>query len=238
MLYNVCMKVVESMVPKHTQVYTAILEDIKSGNYKGGDLIPSEKILCEKYGVSRITIRKAVSDLQNYGYLVKKPGKGTFVTYIKIIEKPNISSSFSKSCRELGLVPKTIVISKKKNYRKEIEKDKKIKIERLRFVNDIPSIYEIDYFSENFDFILESDIENQPIMDVIRKKTGLVAYEFIDSFEIKISDEKLSKYLIVNEGSPLLKIKQEVLTEEGELIYYNEQYIVSEIYQYVVRHGR
>lgn len=232
------MKVVDSMVPKHSQVYTAILEDIKSGNYKGGDIIPSEKILCEKYGVSRITVRKAVSDLQKYGYLVKKPGKGTFVTYIKIIEKPNISSSFSKSCLALGLNPKTLVISKRKNYKKSLESNRVIKVERLRFVNDIPSIYEVDYFSEQFDFILESDIENYPIMDVIRKKTGLVAFEFIDSFEIKISDEKLSKYLVINEGSPLLKIKQEVLTENGELIYYNEQYIVSEIYQYVVRHGR
>ena len=65
--------------PMYAQLNQRILNDIKSGQYRHGDLIPSERDLCLKYAVSRQTIRNALTKLVADGWLAPQPGKGTFV---------------------------------------------------------------------------------------------------------------------------------------------------------------
>ena len=65
--------------PMHARVRQAIADQITAGQYKPGDLIPSEHELCEKFGVSRIVIRQALGALTNEGLVERFPGRGTFV---------------------------------------------------------------------------------------------------------------------------------------------------------------
>lgn len=60
-------------------VENKIADQISSGEYVSGARIPSERELCEIYSVSRTTIRKAIDELVINNYLVKHPGKGTYV---------------------------------------------------------------------------------------------------------------------------------------------------------------
>ncbi len=68
-----------SAMPLYQQLKKVLEEQIKSGQLKLGDMIPSEKSLCELYGISQITARKAIFELVNMGFLYRVPGKGTFV---------------------------------------------------------------------------------------------------------------------------------------------------------------
>lgn len=65
--------------PLFAQVRDDLRSHILDGSYAPGDAIPPEPELCEHYGVSRITLRRSVSDLVSEGLLDKLPGKGTFV---------------------------------------------------------------------------------------------------------------------------------------------------------------
>ena len=65
--------------PLFKVVRDALRTAIDTGQYGDGDLIPPEPALCEQYGVSRITVRRAVAELAAEGLLEKVPGKGTFV---------------------------------------------------------------------------------------------------------------------------------------------------------------
>ncbi|MGG0824512.1 GntR family transcriptional regulator [Paenibacillus turicensis] len=65
--------------PMYEQIFDALREDIISLKYKSGERIPSEKELCEQYNVSRITSKKALELLTTEGYIIRKPGKGSFV---------------------------------------------------------------------------------------------------------------------------------------------------------------
>lgn len=63
----------------HRQLFMVLRDQITRGLYQAGDLIPKEDDLCARFGVSRITVRRAVTDLEQLGLVEKRPGRGTFV---------------------------------------------------------------------------------------------------------------------------------------------------------------
>src|SRR2546429_4331591 len=64
---------------KHRQVYSSLSRDIHSGRWKLGERLPSEAQLVLRFGVSRITIGRAVRDLQAAGLVERRGGSRTFV---------------------------------------------------------------------------------------------------------------------------------------------------------------
>lgn len=74
------MKVLDEPLPKHRQVYQALSRDIQSGRLKRGDRLPSEAELGKTFGASRITVGRAVRDLQLQGLVERRAGSGTYVT--------------------------------------------------------------------------------------------------------------------------------------------------------------
>jgi GntR family transcriptional regulator, arabinose operon transcriptional repressor len=70
---------VEHSIPKYEQVYQALLREIQSGHWKNGDRFPSEAELVRRFGASRITVGRAVRDLQRAGFVERRAGSGTYV---------------------------------------------------------------------------------------------------------------------------------------------------------------
>ncbi|WP_201449771.1 GntR family transcriptional regulator [Bradyrhizobium sp. Ai1a-2] len=64
----------------HRQLFVILRDQILRGVYSPGQSIPNEEALCARFGVSRITVRRAVADLETSGLLVKRHGRGTFVS--------------------------------------------------------------------------------------------------------------------------------------------------------------
>lgn len=65
--------------PLYQQIRALITRSLESGEWKPGDIIPSESDLAERFGVSQGTVRKAIDELANENLLVRRQGKGTFV---------------------------------------------------------------------------------------------------------------------------------------------------------------
>lgn len=70
----------------HQQFYNIILGKIKSGEWKNGEKIPAERTLCDKYNISRTTVREALRHLEMEGYVIRRQGSGSYVS-IKPIQK-------------------------------------------------------------------------------------------------------------------------------------------------------
>ena len=62
-------------IPLYLQLKNTIKGLIESGEIQKGEKIPSEHELCKKYDVSRITVRNALAELEDEGYLIKKIGR-------------------------------------------------------------------------------------------------------------------------------------------------------------------
>lgn len=69
----------QSVIPLYHQLKEILKDKIERGEFSEGDLIPSEREICETYKVSRITARQAILDLVNDGLLYREGGRGTFV---------------------------------------------------------------------------------------------------------------------------------------------------------------
>lgn len=106
----------KAAIPLYQQVIDIIKNEISSGAYKAGARIPNEFELAESYKVGRVTVRRAIEELVQQGYLTKRQGKGTFVNAPKLkrkIRQKDDVQSFSDACRVNGMEPGACVISRK-----------------------------------------------------------------------------------------------------------------------------
>lgn len=159
-------------IPLYFQLKSIILNDIKDNVYTIGDAIPTENELVEYYHISRSTVRQAISELVQEGWLTRKASKGTFVT------KPEQKSSFIRSFEpfyqqitRLGKTPRTELIdlnvitptseiAEKLNLTAD---QKVISMFRRRFADDIPMVtfqnfipYDLCSFILSYDFKIHS----------------------------------------------------------------------------------
>ena len=94
-----------SPVPLYYQVKQSLLEKLENGIWKPGDLVPSEQELQETYGVSRITVRQALSELTHEGRFNRHRGQGTFVASKPLVHNPSKRISITELMREQGIEP-------------------------------------------------------------------------------------------------------------------------------------
>lgn len=93
-------------IPLYFQLKGIILSDIQDNSFSVGDAIPTENELVEYYHISRSTVRQAISELVQEGWLTRKASKGTFLT--KPEQNPVISalsSLFTNKFQGWGKLP-------------------------------------------------------------------------------------------------------------------------------------
>ena len=96
------MMIMDSSKPLYLQVKADIKNRILSKQYMPGDKLPTENELSDQYNVSKITIRKAIQNLSDEGYVNKVQGKGTFINFKKDKLYLNKTSGFKESLSSLG----------------------------------------------------------------------------------------------------------------------------------------
>ena len=83
---------------------------ICEGEFAGDTALPTERALAEKYGVSRLTVRKALSDLEREGLLVRRRGAGTFIAPRPTT--PTSMFSFTENIMKNGQEPRSVWLTK------------------------------------------------------------------------------------------------------------------------------
>lgn len=91
-----------SPLPLYEQVRQDLLDRLQAGEWSPGDALPPEMDLTESYGVSRVTIRRAISELARAGYLFRRSGKGTFVRERMQYYIPNGMLGFPEHASQMG----------------------------------------------------------------------------------------------------------------------------------------
>jgi GntR family transcriptional regulator len=97
-------------LPLYQQLKTAILREIQDGRWRPGDRLPTEDALITRFHVSKITVRQALRELAEMGYIRREQGRGTFVLHPPLEEGPRELTSFTGEMRGHGRVASSRVI--------------------------------------------------------------------------------------------------------------------------------
>lgn len=201
-------------VPLYFQLKEIILDEIRSGNYKSGSLIPTEKELSEWFEISRTTIRQAITELVKEGWLYREKSKGTYVSYPKLgqdfISKVE---PFDDQILRLGKKPSTEVLAcNVKKANKEVAKQLKIAdgarvifLKRRRFADGDPLVTLETYLPyETCSFLMSCDFTKESLYKALANEGDEYKISKIRRIvEVTEADEKDMKYMNMKKGKPI-----------------------------------
>jgi DNA-binding GntR family transcriptional regulator len=224
-----------SNVPLYSQLKNLIIEKIECGEYAEESRIPSEQELCEHYDISRPTVRQAITELTNNGYLYKEKGKGTFVSMSKTKVDIKNYTGFTDSIldsQDPGLRNIISIRTIKGGELKCLEAifgnsggyGPQSDFAEIRYVTlqktDVLSL-SISYIPMSlFPGIIEDIRAKKPSYDIMRGKYPLLPVRTKSSLEIIYTGHDDAQYLQVQSGQPLLKIENVLLSKSGQVVEY------------------
>ncbi|KZE64685.1 phosphonate metabolism transcriptional regulator PhnF [Fictibacillus phosphorivorans] len=212
----------KSPMPLYFQIEEAIKQKIEKGEWITGTMISSEREFAENYEVSRMTVRQAINNLVNDGYLTRQKGKGTFVSAKKIEQKLLGLTSFTEDMRSRGYRPasklisfQTISANQRLAKALEIPENQKIyEIKRVRLANDIPMAFETTFVPAQLLYLQESHIKEGSLYSEVENAGFKIDYA-TQSLEASIARDAESEILEITKGAPVLLIERQTFLTNG-----------------------
>lgn len=218
-----------SPLPLHHQLKQRLLEKIESGEWKPDDLIPSEQELQDQFGLSRTTVRQALSDLVHEGLLVRERGRGTFVTPPKMTHSPDARKGLTDFMLEQGITPgwkvleKGVVTASKEtavNLNLPL-KSRVYRLRRLRLAEEKPIGIHTAFLPEAIAAqINEADLLVGGSLHYISHIPQMMTSRASRIIEAVPASEPDVSLLHITPGSPILQITRVVRSSGGEPLEY------------------
>lgn len=233
--------------PLYLQLKNSIKGYIDSGVIQSNEKLPSEAQLCEKYKVSRITVRNALAELEEEGYLIKKQGKGAYATKPRLFRPLEDTIGFSASCKAAGKECTSIVLKKElhplDDRMKEIlqleEDDQVVYIQRLRYADGEPLMLENNYYSyKKFGFLMEEALGGS-LYELLKRKVDVDCDRSLKTIiTVTSANYEQAKLLQISIGAPLFVMDTVGGDTNNQPVHYGLQYIVGEKYSFVSKNTK
>ena len=214
-----------SDIPLYTQLTGIVKNAITSGALRVGDLLPSEAELCDRFEISRNTVRQAIGALEEAGFVVRKRGKGTFVTDPGTRRK-GVQYSFTTEIMSMGKHPSSTLVSfdvtdPAAKIRRLMALDDGVKVycfTRVRNVDSEPLILETSYYPQHIYPNLTREMLETHSFYSLLYHVGVVPFAAEDSYEAVTLGEYEAKLLGCVPGAAAFH-HQRLTTMENGLVY-------------------
>lgn len=228
---------------KSGPLYFRIKEDIKEriakNEFSKGQVMPTEKELCEEYHVCRVTIRRALDELITEGVLERGFGKSATVKCELVPRSINSLSGLYEEMEKAGIKCSSFILSSvvvpapaetvvAMGLR---EGDSVLKIERLRYANGVPLCYQKLFL--NYQVCKDLQLQNGEISlyTTLEEKCGITMSLAEQTIQAVTADYRISALLELPEQTCMLLVKRTAYDENSTCVEYSDTYYVSSRYK-------
>ena len=241
-----------SFIPLHRQLRDHLVAEIRSGRYRPGERILSERQLCVQYGVSRTTVREAINDLVRTGHLVRVPAKGTFVAAEKIEQDLARVTRFWETVAASGRMPAIRILSiirgpGSESARRGLElnvEDEIIRVDVLGLADGDPLVlYRVHlpgaWGTTAVQELREAEGAGEARFDLIlrhlQRVYGLAPAWAVQQYEAATADPATAAVLGIEIGGAVFASTRVVYTAEGIPLEYDEVVYRGDRYRFTIR---
>jgi len=232
-----------SPIPLYQQVHMNLLNLLQSGKLQPGDMLPTEKKLCDAYQIGRQTLREAVTRLVNQNLLERTQGRGTIVLPGQNRLTFFLDRSFAQQMIEMGLTPRSEVLRINRQF---IDKtspsslqrkmgSNSLELIRLRFGDDIA--IGVQYTTIIIDVCPElgdEDFEKESLYSLLLTKYQLPITSIDQTVRATLSDKWHRSLLKISENAPLLVVYTTAYLDNGEPIEASTSYYKADKYEFSI----
>ncbi len=218
----------DSAAPLYSQLMRRIRADIAAGVYPPDTRIPTENALCAEYGVSRVTVRRALAELAREGLLEPHQGKGTYVTVPRVSRDLRSVNSFSDSCRRSGAAVSTSVLRAGWTEADGMDRGvgltgRAVEIVRLRCMDGVPVMEEDNHFPPAYGWLLDEDLTGS--LYALLRGRGIEPSQAAHEISLCRADAEEAERLAVAERDALMRLDEVIYDQDGNLLHTSRQKI-------------
>jgi len=201
-------------MPYYYQLKEELLSKLRTGDLKMGDQIPTEMDLVKQYGVSRPTVRRAIAELVQEGYLERTRGRGTFVAQPAVISDARVVTTFASEVAKSGRrhrirLLKTATVMAVGALATDLriaEGDGVFEITRLRTGDDEPLVLEISQVPVVLcpQLLDEVDLEHEGLYAALERLSRIHIARAEQQFQAISAGDELAKILAIRPGAPVM----------------------------------
>jgi GntR family transcriptional regulator len=230
-----------SPIPLYHQLSQSLLAQITNGEFEPGDALPPERELTQAFDVSRITVRRAIDELENEGYVRRVQGKGTFVAPPRIQRGILKLTSFSEDIAALGMRPGSKLLTlRQEPAQTRVARELRLSegatvwfVERLRFADADVVGLNLSYLALPDSVTLSRDeLEKEVSLWKVLADKGIVLKESDKVIGAIAAEDWHAELLEVRERTPLLQVEGVAYSEAGEPIEFHQIITRADRYKY------
>ncbi len=230
----------ESAVPLHIQLADLLRLQIDRKELCPHDRLPSERDLCLRYGISRITVRKALSTLTQEGLVYSTVGKGTYVAEPRYDEELQPLSSFTQDLERRGVRSTSQVLSatlvladdelaERLNILRGAEV---VRLHRLRLANDLPIAIQTAHLVHHLCHgLLHFDFSQRSLFEVLRSEYHLQLARTDTTIEAALATAEEARLLQLRRPAAVLISLQTTYLDHGDVIEFTRSVFHAERYK-------
>ena len=200
-------------IPLYYQLKELLINEIRSGNYSVDSLLPTEAELGEMFGISRTTVRQAVTEMVQEGWVYRVKSKGTFVSTPKL-EQDFISRllPFDEEMKRLGKSPSTRILEQKVMKAPEHaaailgigKSEEVIYLHRLRMADGEPVVTVKTILPyKKCAFVLEHHLEKESLYGIMSRSEETKIYSITRQVEAVEANQEDVLHLQMKKGKPV-----------------------------------
>jgi GntR family transcriptional regulator len=223
--------------PRHEQVSTWLRDRIESGRYGPDDQLPSESRLVDRFGVSRITVRRALQTLESDGLIYRRQGLGSFVRGERVRQGLVRLTDFAEDMESAGLHASSRV----ENRAIEPATDRiatalgveagapVLRLDRLRLGNGEPIAFDRTWLPLFYAQLLDGrDLGSETIYQILERDGGITMERGRFRFEAVNAPSDVGRALAVPWGRALLLVERVTYAERGRCVYFQQRFYRSD----------